>query len=301
MVLTNYTHEKDLADKENKVAQAEKKVQRTLAENDSSLAEKVSDAQTKEQSLVIFKQTLEHTQEQVAACVINAPGDGVVIYGSTAQSYYYRETPIQPGAKIQEQQLLVRLPDTSHMKAVAMIPEAMAMKLQAGGKDKKFAATVSIVGVAQPMPATITMIAVLPDNSNRWWDPDRKDYPVDLTLARTPPNLKPGVTARVQIVLEHLAGVLAVPLSSVYSDADDQYVFVRHGDQVKPQKVEIGQTTDTHAQIKSGLAANDEVLILQAGQGRELLEKAGLTNKSPATKPSTQPLLPSATQPTAAA
>src|SRR5581483_3991454 len=130
-VLENYTHEKDLADKDNKVAQAQKKVQRTIAENQSNLDEKTSDMQAKEQQLVLYKQTLEHTQQQVDACTIKAPGDGVVVYGSTVQTYWLRDSPIQPGGKIAEQQLLIRLPDTSTMKVIAKIPEAMAMKLRA--------------------------------------------------------------------------------------------------------------------------------------------------------------------------
>jgi multidrug resistance efflux pump len=302
-VLADYTHEKDLADKENKLAQAQKKVQRTITENESSLAEKVSDMQAKEQSLVVYKQTLEHTQEQVDACTIKAPGDGVVIYGSTVQTYYFRDTPIQPGGKIAEQQLLIRLPDTSNMKVVAKIAEALAMKLRAAKDPSQFKATVQIVGIKEAVPASVTTVAILPDNSNRWWDPDRKEYPVDLTLSSTPAGLKPGVTSRVEIVLDHLSQVLAAPLATIYSEGDDRFVFVRRGNDVKPQKVTVGQTTDTHAQVLSGVNAGDQILILEAGQGRQLLEKAGIkasSTKPSTTQPSTQPAafaMP-ATQPT---
>ncbi len=295
-VLSDYTHEKDLADKENKVSQAEKKVQPTVAENESNLAEKTSDMQGKEQQLVLYKQTLDHTQEQVVACTIKAPGDGVVIYGSTAQTDFYRDTPIQPGGKIAEQQLLIRLPDTATMKVVAKIPEALAMKLRQGNEMKKFPVSVKIVGVPDPVAATVTNVAVLPDNSNRWWDPDRKEYPVDLTLAKTPANLKPGLTARVEITLEHLSNVLAAPLGTIYSEDDDTWVFVRQGNDIQPRKVTIGQTTETHAQLTDGISAGEEVVILEAGQGRQLLDKAGIAKKLPkaasahaATAPTTEP------------
>ena len=42
-------------------------------------------------------------------------------------------------------QLLIRLPDTSNMKAVAKIPEAMAMKLRQGKDMQKFPVSVRIV------------------------------------------------------------------------------------------------------------------------------------------------------------
>jgi HlyD family secretion protein len=296
-VLEEYTHEKDLADKENKVAQAEKKVQRTITENDSQLAQKVADMQAKEQALVVYKQTLDHTQEQVDACTIKAPGDGVVIYGSTAQTFYYRDTPIQPGGKIAEQQLLIRLPDTSNMKVVAKIAEALAMKLRERKDMTSFEVSVKIVGVPDPVPATVSNVAVLPDNSNRWWDPDRKEYPVDLTLVKTPPNLKPGLTARVEITLQHLTNVLAAPLGAIYTEEQDSYVFVRHGNEITPQKITIGQTTDTQAELQSGISQGDEVLLLEAGQGRQLLEKAGLA-KAPAKPSAAHPAThPSTTRP----
>lgn len=302
-VLEDFTHEKDLADKDNKVAQAEKKVQRTITENDSNLAQKVADMQAKEQALVVYKQTLEHTQQQVDACTIKAPGDGVVIYGSTAQTFYYRDTPIQPGGKIAEQQLLIRLPDTYNMKVVAKIPEAMAMQLRQDKETKSFPVSVKIVGVPDAVPATVSTVSVLPDNSNRWWDPDRKEYPVDLTLSKTPPNLKPGLTARVEITLEHLTNVLGAPLGTIYSENEDTWVFVHHGNDVRPVKVTIGQTTETHAQLLSGVSSGDEVVILEAGQGRQFLDKAGIAKKPIAkatTRSTTQPLATPALRPSTA-
>jgi hypothetical protein len=53
----------------------------------------------------------------------------------------------------------------------------------------------------------------------------------------------------------------------------------------KPVKVKLGAVNDTHAQIVEGVKKGDQVLLLQAGQGRELLEKAGI-KIAPATRPS---------------
>jgi hypothetical protein len=53
-------------------------------------------------------------------------------------------------------------------------------------------------------------------------------------------------------------------------------------------KVAIGQVNETHAQIASGVSQGQDVLILQAGQGRDLLEKAGIKVEPQAS--TTQPL-----------
>jgi len=70
--------------------------------------------------------------------------------------------------------------------------------------------------------------------------------------------------------------VLAAPLSTVYAAGRDSYVFVRSGDEVRPVKVALGEVNETHAQIIDGVTSGQQVLILEAGQGRALLDKAGI-------------------------
>src|SRR5207237_3606179 len=121
-------------------------------------------------------------------------------------------------------------------------------------------------------------------NSQRWWNPDLKEYSVEITLDQTPKDLKPGLTANVQIFVDKLNHVLAVPLSSIYVVDKQNYVFCRDGENLRHHVVTLGATNDTHAQITTGLTPGDQVLILGIGQGRELLEKAG-ADVSPATRP----------------
>ena len=130
-------------------------------------------------------------------------------------------------------------------------------------------ASVKLVGVPDPVGGWVSNISVLADSGNRWWNPDNREYPVDVTLDYTPPALKPGVSAEVRIFVDRLDNVLAVPLPTIYSSGRTSYVFVRQGKDVKPVEVAIGSVNDTHAEIRQGLTAGQQVMILQAGQGRE--------------------------------
>jgi multidrug efflux pump subunit AcrA (membrane-fusion protein) len=282
-VLEKYTHEKDLTDKRNKVAQAEKKLARTQRENASNLAQRLAALQQCEQSLALRKQQLEHLQEQCADCTMKAPQDGMVVYSSSASNMWgRRDTPIQPGAQVRWQELIIRLPDTSSMKAVCRINEQQVSKLHVD-PNNPIRATVNIVGVEKPVGAWLSNISIMADSGQRWWSPDSKDYPVDITLDTTPAGLKPGVSVQVKLFIDRLRHVLAVPLGAVYAAGADNYVFLRGGaGQVRPVKVSLGQVNETHAQVASGLSAGDAVLVLEAGQGRELLEKAGIKIAAPA-------------------
>jgi len=158
------------------------------------------------------------------------------------------------------------------MKAVVRIQEAQVARLHEGQR-----ARVKIVGVANPLGATLTKISVLADSGQRFFNPDLKEYPVDLTLDETPAGLKPGMGALAEIYVDQLNGVVAVPLSAIFSSGQDSYVFVPKGDGAEPRKVRVGRTNETLAELVGDtVTAGEQVLMLQVGQGPELLAKAGI-------------------------
>jgi hypothetical protein len=203
---------------------------------------------------------------------------------------FYRESPIQAGAKVMEQQLVVRLPDTTAMKVVAKIPEFQAVKLKVD-KAQPLRATVRIVGRDEPLGATVTGMSVLSDNMQRWWNPDMKEYPVDLTLDQTAQGMKPGTRATVEILVERLQDVLAVPVAAIYSEGGKSYVGLERAGRLEPVEVKLGASNETHVQVKEGVTSGERVALLQVGQGRELLKLAGIEpapvpeSAAPATQP----------------
>jgi hypothetical protein len=166
------------------------------------------------------------------------------------------------------------------MKAVVRISEGQVSRLQEGLR-----ARVRIVGVPNPIGATLEKISVLADSGQRFFNPDLKEYPVDLVLDETPGSLKPGMGAMTEIFVDHASGVVAVPLSTIYSSASDAYVFVQEQDRVTPRKVRIGRTNESYAELLGdAVRPNEQLVMLQIGEGPTLLEKAGI--KVSTTQPS---------------
>ncbi len=269
-VLEGYSHEMDQKGKESYMEQCHQILARTQKENLINLRQKQVDVETKQAALTVVERKYQHLQEQLAACTIKASNDGLVVYAQNERSSMQ---PIEEGAQVRERQLLLRLPDTSSMKAVLRINESQVTALKPGQR-----AMVSITGVPDPVGATVDRISPVVDSSQRWWNPDLREYPVELTLDKTPANLKPGISARGEIYVDRLHNVLAVPLAALYSDKNAAYVFMRNGDEVKPVSVKIGAVNEAEAQIVDGISPSDQVLLLEAGQGRDLLEKAGIHN-----------------------
>lgn len=282
MVLTKYTHAQDLASKQNAVAQAQKLLVRTRQQNQAALAQKSSDLEAKQSALILVKRKMERLQEQLEACTIKAPADGMVVYASSGDRN--AQNPVQEGATVRDRQMLIRLPDTTRMMAAIRVSEGSVGDLKEGQR-----ATVRIVNLPRPLTARVTKISVLVDNNQRWWNPDLKEYPVELTLDQNPPGLKPGMGCRTEVFINRIPNAVAVPLPTIYASGPESFVFVRRGDGTsKPVRVKLGATNETHAQIVEGVNNGDQVLILQSGQGRELLEKNGIT-VAPTSRPSDGP------------
>jgi HlyD family secretion protein len=273
-VLKVYTKAKDLATKRSAVAQAEQTVERTKKENAANLNKLVAALLSAEQTLNLRNQLTAKLKEQLEHCTIKAPSDGLVVYASSSDRS--GNDPIKEGGTVRLQQVLCRLPDTSSMKAVIRVQEGQVSKLRVDDNNP-MRGTVNIVGFKKPIGANVARISVLADSSQRFWNPDLKEYPVDLVLDETPENVKPGLSATVEVLIERRNHVIAVPLTSIYAQGNQSFVFVRspNGDP-HPVEVKMGATNDTHAEIVSGLSAGQDVLLLQPGQGRGLLEKAGI-------------------------
>jgi HlyD family secretion protein len=283
----DYEQQKNLSTFRSALAQAQQKVVRTERENAANIMQKTADLQAKEQALDLIKRKLAHYKEQYEACTIKAPEDGLVVYATSGDRN--AQQPIQEGAQVRERQQILRLPDTSKMKAVIRIQEAQVTRLHEGLR-----AVVSITGVNRPISGTVTKISVLADNSQRWWNPDLKEYPVDVELDETPADLKPGIGVDpCEILVARMENVTTVPIGAIYTSGIKSFVFVRPqgttdpGARPKPIEVSLGNGNDTDVEVTKGLEAGQDVVVLQPGQGRELLLAAGIPDE-PATRPAAE-------------
>jgi multidrug efflux pump subunit AcrA (membrane-fusion protein) len=281
-VMREYTRAKEMATKRNAVAQADKLVERTKKENNANMNRFRAALVAAEQTLQLRQQLTAKLKEQLENCVIKAPGDGLVVYASSSDRS--GSEPIKEGGTVRNQQVLCRLPDTSQMKAVIRVQEGQVPRLRVDDNNP-MRAMVSVVGVKKPIGASVSKIAVLADSSQRWWNPDLREYPVELVLDETPPNCKPGLGCQVEVLIERKPKALGVPLTSIYSQGNQSFVFVRDGiGDPKPVEVRIGATNETHAEVNGPVTVGSDVLLLQPGQGRLLLERAGI-KVQPTTRP----------------
>ncbi|MCH8965081.1 MAG: efflux RND transporter periplasmic adaptor subunit [Planctomycetes bacterium] len=256
-ILEKYTHVKDLEQKTSDVSEAEKELERVKQEADNKLSEKQVAVQARRDELALKQQRLNKLEEKMAKTKIFAPADGLVVYGGGGNRWMGRDDAIKEGAEVFERQTIMQLPDTSEMKVIVRIHEAQTDKIRL---DQE--AIIEVEGISdRKFTGRITKIAVLADSQNRWLNPELKEYETEITINESDPLLKPGVTARVEILVSELTDVVAVPVQSIYSKMHKSFVFVGHKDDAEPIEVQLGLASDEFVEIKSGLEPGQEVLL----------------------------------------
>ncbi len=256
-ILQKYTHVKDSRQKGSDVAEAHKELERAKKEADNKLSEKRANLEAREAELELKQQRLKRLEDQMAKTKMYAPADGLVVYGGSNRRWFGSDDQIKEGATVFERQTIMRLPDTSEMKVVVRIHEAQTDKIRL---DQE--AVIEVEGISdRKFTGKITKIAVLADSQNRWLNPELKEYETEITFNETDPLLKPGVTARVELLVTELDNVLAVPVQSVFTKGPKSFVFVGNPQDADPLEVELGLASDEFVEIKSGLEAGQKVLL----------------------------------------
>ncbi len=286
--LETYTRVIDKQQKESDVDEAEKELQRVEQEADNKQREKEAAVQARRSELDLKQQRLTKLEEQMAKTKIRAPADGLVVYGGDSNRRWGNDEPIKEGVEVFERQTIMRLPDTTKMKVVLRIHEAQTDKIKIGQP-----ATIEVEGIKhRTYTGKISKIAVLADSQNRWLNPELKEYETEITLNEEDELLKPGVTARVEILVDELADVLAVPVQSVFSKGAQSYVFV-DGGEPEPVTVELGLASTEFVEIKSGLSAGQTVMLAVPDALKHKLpaaqQPASLAESEGAPRPSARP------------
>jgi len=182
-----------------------------------------------------------------------------VVYGSGRDDgiYYGGEERIREGAAVRERQAIITIPDMTHMAVNVKIHESYIKKVKKGLK-----ARITVDAFPdEPLTGEITKVGVLPDSQNRWMSPDLKVYLTTVTIDGTHDWVKPGMSAKVEILVNRLEDVVYVPVQAISPDNGKQICYVAGAFKPERREVEIGEFTDEFIQIKSGLKEGERVLL----------------------------------------
>lgn len=201
----------------------------------------------------------EDLQEQIKSCVIRAEKTGLVAYGGTNDNYYttrYYEA-ISEGATLKLGQPIITIPDMSKLGVDVNIHESHIKKVSL---DQKVLITAESVP-DRVLEGRVAKVAVLPDSNASRYNPSLKVYPATVEISGHNDFLKPGMSAKVEILVAELNDVPYIPVQAVFTENDEHFVFLKQGGNYNRHVVKIGQHNDKYIEIKEGLKQEDIVAL----------------------------------------
>ncbi|WP_435021571.1 efflux RND transporter periplasmic adaptor subunit [Tundrisphaera sp. TA3] len=240
-VLTKYTKEKTIKELRSEVEKARA--------DELSKASVWALEKTKEAKLI----------KQINACILKAPADGIVVYANDPNRFGgQNQLQIEEGASVRERQKIFSLPDISKMRVNTKVHESMVDRIKPGLR-----ALIRVDAAAnQVLRGRVSSVAPMAD-PNSMFSSDIKVYTTQIAIESDASalNLRPGMTAQVEILVTELDDVLSVPVMSILEYKGKDYVFIRKGEEYKRVEVTPGVSNDQHVEIKKGLISGDQVAL----------------------------------------
>lgn len=238
--------------------EALKKLQRTLRANRSRMAQAESRFNTAKRRYEVELARQEELERQFKAAVIKAPVPGLIAYGShNNRNSYNNNDAIEEGAAVRFRQTLLTIPDMAAMSVSVSVHESQVKKVRLGQACR-------ITVDAEPgktLDGIVAQVAVLPDSTSSRYTPNLKVYPALIHITGTHDWLKPGMNAKVEIIVNQLDDILYVPVQSIEVENDHYFTYVKDGGALSRREVKTGQFNDEFIEITGGLKLGEEVAL----------------------------------------
>ena len=199
-------------------------------------------------------------QRELDQMTMMAPISGMVVHleiwkGSAMAKVQAGDSP-WPG------QQLVTLPDLSEMMVKATASEVDA---SAVANDQEGIISVDAFP-EKTYRGKVTRKGALAHRK----DPNSKInvFDVELAILDADPELKPGMSASAQIILERVQNVVSVPLEAVFEKQGKPLVYL---DNRSAREVQVGRRNDREIEIVSGLEGDERICLVDP-----TLEEPGL-------------------------
>jgi HlyD family secretion protein len=270
-VLKQYDYNRRIAELKANSQEFKRELERTQIKCDAAVVQAQKDLEAKKLTSEAERLLLERLQKQIAGCTMKAPQDGEVVYANlqnnSGRGGGQNPETIAEGAAVRERQAIINLPDITKMKVDCRIHESQIAAVRKG-------LPVRIRIEAFPemsFNGMVTEVSSVPI-TGRWPNMDLREYDTEITLTDdidVLKKLRPGLTAQVEILVDNRDNVLQIPVQSVVAVPGKQFTFVLGEAGPQRRDLVVGQSNQTHVEVKDGLKPGDRVVMNPRSQFAE--------------------------------
>ncbi|MDH4318302.1 MAG: efflux RND transporter periplasmic adaptor subunit [Desulfobulbaceae bacterium] len=239
-----------------RVGKAEMELRQIKKGSIFKIAKAQSDVRKIEGALDSVKSALEQANRDLEQTVIKAPFEGIVILSETFRDGQKRKSRV--GDTVFQNQPIMYLPDISSMLVNTTIREVDLYKISIGQPctikvdafpHTEFSGKVNFIGAL----ATEKYEGV----------GGSKFFQLSVIIKGSDNRLRPGMTGRVTILVAEKKDTLTVPIHGVFGKNEQWYCLKKVGGEFVKTPVLLGESNNADVEVLSGLAAGDEVSLVE--------------------------------------
>jgi HlyD family secretion protein len=189
-------------------------------------------------------------QKALLATNITAPNDGMIIY---TRKWGNRKTKIGDYVSFYDP-TIATLPDLNHLVSETYVEEIYISKIHIGDSVRVHIDALKNKNVL----ACISNISNIGQDMNGY---DSNVFKVYIRLTGDISKFRPSMTTNNEIIIKKVENVLVIPLSSLFSENGNQFVYLKDSGKITRRNVKTGERNDKMIIIKSGLKERDKILL----------------------------------------
>jgi HlyD family secretion protein len=228
--------------------------------------------------IMIQKSRILILQNQVNSLFITAPQDGIVMHTesptvmimSSAGGSGTLGGKIEEGSSVFAGMSLLQLPDMRQMQVLIEVPEADFKRIETGQKVK-----IQVDAVKNLFTTGIIKRKNAAGKTTQY-ESQVKTYEVIASIDSCHLRMKPGLSARCEILIKEAKDTLVLPSAAIFGKDSSKIVYVSQGELFRIVPIKTGISNSTECILSSGLKGDETIALVEPPYSLIIKEK---TNK----------------------
>jgi multidrug resistance efflux pump len=201
---------------------------------------------------------LENLRNDLKACDVKSPRDGVVYYGRVQSGKWVGGTELRSKLRkhgtINAHEVIMTVVDPNNQTWIGSVGEVDLPKVRIGASGRVTPTAMK----SERLDVSVRSVAPVPSSEGQF------EVMLDVRKGKDYKDLVAGMTGSAKVISYFNARAATLPVSVVHTDEFDdllRYVYVLVDGKPSRKSVEVGVTQGDRIEIRSGLSGADEVLV----------------------------------------
>jgi HlyD family secretion protein len=211
------------------------------------------------------KRKLDQLRDQLKDAILTSPSDGIVVYSQTWRMGNFGK--VQEGDQVWPRMSIMTIPDLSNMICVTQIDEVDISRVEVGQETLIRVDALPDVTLHGKV-LRIATLAVDKGSGDApiWMQQEVSGVKAFEVVAQVDPSevsleLRPGMTTKIDIVINRFKDAVTVPLESVFDYKDKKVVYTLGSKTPVRHEVVLGKSDGNNVIIEKGLNGGERVCL----------------------------------------